>query len=295
MRIRKRNKMIVWLYALASAAMLLAACSGGADGVTGSYTDGGNNGSYTVGGTVSGLGAGNFLVLQNNGGDDLNVTANGAFSFATPVTDGAGYIVTVLTQPAGQTCTVNNGTGIISGASPSNITVSCSTGSGTGSIAVYTGSMNFDLATGASGTADVTWTRFEDLGDTRRYLPSGTMLVDFNVSGCDPLLGQTIPIATSTAASPAETLVVYTSANTAYPQQYQFTLNGDSNVMVTLHCSGPTADHGRRLRRPAVPVVHRRADPERVPELQPHGLDERILDLYGPVTVRDCSGRSEAR
>ena len=38
-----------------------------------------NNG-YTVGGTVSGL-SGGGLVLQNNGGDDIAVSANGTFTF----------------------------------------------------------------------------------------------------------------------------------------------------------------------------------------------------------------------
>ncbi|MCS6972224.1 MAG: hypothetical protein NZL89_04295, partial [Leptospiraceae bacterium] len=36
---------------------------------------------YTVGGTVTGLSG--TLVLQNNGGDDLILTADGNFTFAT--------------------------------------------------------------------------------------------------------------------------------------------------------------------------------------------------------------------
>ncbi|WP_456406423.1 FG-GAP repeat protein, partial [Thiolapillus sp.] len=39
--------------------------------------------AYTLGGSVSGLAPGNSLVLQNNGGDDLTVSADGAFTFAT--------------------------------------------------------------------------------------------------------------------------------------------------------------------------------------------------------------------
>ena len=49
---------------------------------------------YTVGGTVSGL-AGGALVLQDNGGDDLTVTADGAFAFPTAIASGAGFEVTV--------------------------------------------------------------------------------------------------------------------------------------------------------------------------------------------------------
>ena len=40
--------------------------------------------SYTVSGTVSGLAGGFGLVLQNNDGDDLPVSADGSFSFTTP-------------------------------------------------------------------------------------------------------------------------------------------------------------------------------------------------------------------
>ena len=68
--------------------------------------------SFTVGGTLSGLASGT-LVLQNNGGDDLTRTVNGSFNFATTVTTGSAYSVTVLTQPLGHTCTVSNGSGTI--------------------------------------------------------------------------------------------------------------------------------------------------------------------------------------
>ena len=44
--------------------------------------------TYTVGGTVSGL-AGSGLVLRDNDGDDLPVSADGAFAFATELAGGA--------------------------------------------------------------------------------------------------------------------------------------------------------------------------------------------------------------
>ncbi|WP_218944371.1 hypothetical protein, partial [Marinicella rhabdoformis] len=63
---------------------------------------------YTVGVNVSGLAGGNTVVIQNNGGDDLNVNANGVSTFATALDDGSAYNVSVLTQPTSpnQTCVV---------------------------------------------------------------------------------------------------------------------------------------------------------------------------------------------
>ncbi len=83
---------------------------------------------YLVGGTVSGL-KGTGLVLQNNGVDDLTLSANGSFSFATSVPFQGSYAVTVQTQPTGpvQTCVVSNGSGTVAAADVSTIQVSCTT------------------------------------------------------------------------------------------------------------------------------------------------------------------------
>ncbi|MCW8846175.1 MAG: cadherin-like beta sandwich domain-containing protein, partial [Gammaproteobacteria bacterium] len=79
--------------------------------------------SYAVGGTVSGLTG--DLTLQNNAGDDLAIAGDGAFEFAIPVTDGDDYAVTVSAQPAGQTCSVTNGSGTIDAADVSDVSVNC--------------------------------------------------------------------------------------------------------------------------------------------------------------------------
>jgi 6-phosphogluconolactonase (cycloisomerase 2 family)/alpha-tubulin suppressor-like RCC1 family protein len=81
-------------------------------------------GTVTIGGTVSGLtGAG--LVLQNNGGDDEAVAANAAsFTFNTALAEGATYSVSVQTQPAGQSCTIQNATGNAT-ANVTNVQVNC--------------------------------------------------------------------------------------------------------------------------------------------------------------------------
>ncbi len=72
-------------------------------------------------GTVRGL-VGAQLVLQNNGGDDLAISVARSvagtdlydetpFNFATRLVDGAPYLVSVKTAPAGQTCSVYKGAG----------------------------------------------------------------------------------------------------------------------------------------------------------------------------------------
>ena len=103
--------------------------------------------TYTIGGNLSGLGAGKSVVLLNNGGDALTRNANGGFSFATALASGASYAVTVGTQPAGQVCTVNNGSGTVASANVTNVAVSCvnmisgptSTGTGTGTATLTGG------------------------------------------------------------------------------------------------------------------------------------------------------------
>lgn len=107
--------------------LALSACGGG----------GGSGGtpppppvqSYTIGGSITGL-SGSGLVLQDNGGDNLAVASGSkSFTFSTSVATGSRYAVTVLTAPSnpGQTCSVTNGSGTVSGANVTNVAVSCTT------------------------------------------------------------------------------------------------------------------------------------------------------------------------
>jgi FG-GAP repeat protein len=80
-------------------------------------------GAFTVGGTVSGLTSAG-LVLQDNGANDLPISANGAFTFAAPIGSGGSYNVTVLSQPTGQQCTVSNGSGTVA-STVTNVAVAC--------------------------------------------------------------------------------------------------------------------------------------------------------------------------
>ncbi len=83
--------------------------------------------THSVAGSITGLATAG-LVLQMNGADDLSIAANStSFEFETPVAAGSGYHVTVLNQPAGLACTVNNGSGGNINADVSNVQVVCST------------------------------------------------------------------------------------------------------------------------------------------------------------------------
>ena len=81
--------------------------------------------SYTISGTVVGMLSGQSVTLQNNSGDDLTVNSNTSFSFTTKVASGVTYLVTVLTQPTGQTCTPNLNSGVVSG-NVTDVSIICS-------------------------------------------------------------------------------------------------------------------------------------------------------------------------
>ena len=66
------------------------------------------------------------LVLTDNGGDDETITTDGAFTFLTKVASGATYAVAVKTQPANYVCTVTSGSGTVTNADVTNVSVTCS-------------------------------------------------------------------------------------------------------------------------------------------------------------------------
>jgi hypothetical protein len=80
--------------------------------------------AFTLGGTISGL-TGNGLVLAN--GTDTTSPAPGAatFTFPTKLASADSFTVTVFAQPAGETCVVSNGTGVILTSSVTNVVVNC--------------------------------------------------------------------------------------------------------------------------------------------------------------------------
>ncbi len=131
------NSRISALAALIGSTLFLAAC-GSSGGTTPPPTSG------TVGGTVTGLATGASVVLRNNGGNDLAVSANGSFTFSMPMTMNGAYAVTVFHQPTmpAQTCTVTHGTGMMGRGDVTDVAVACVTNSYTlsGTVVGLTGS-----------------------------------------------------------------------------------------------------------------------------------------------------------
>jgi hypothetical protein len=135
---------------------------------------------FTVGGTVTGL-VGSGLVLLDNGTDNLPITKNGSFTFATPLANGENFAVTVLTQPTSpaQTCTVANGSGTVNG-NVTNVQVACS------QVKYSISGVVVGLITGTGDTVELMDNAGDDIfvtGDTSFTFPtqitSGTI---YNVS-----------------------------------------------------------------------------------------------------------------
>lgn len=110
---------------------LLCACGGGGGS--------GMPASFTVGGATTGLGSGDSVVLADNGADPLTISANGSFTFNTPLPQNGAYKVTITTQPTGQACAISMGTGSGVTANVTNVSVACAdltkTWAATGSMA----------------------------------------------------------------------------------------------------------------------------------------------------------------
>jgi hypothetical protein len=114
-----RKPTIFCLFTIMALALTLTACGGSGDSSSSSA-------SYDISATVSGLPAGDAIVLQNNGGDDLSVSADGTATFSESLVDGGSFDVTVANQPADTTklCVVVDPAGTIDGTA-AEVTVNC--------------------------------------------------------------------------------------------------------------------------------------------------------------------------
>jgi N-acetylneuraminic acid mutarotase len=168
--------------------------------------------TFTIGGTVSGL-AGTGLVLQNNGGNNLPVNANGSFTFTTPVASGGTYDVTVLTQPSNpvQSCGTTNAIGTAN-ANVTNVSVIC------------------------PFTALVPVMTTIRVGHTATLLPDGTVLVTGGINGQGAIIN------TAELYDPsAQTFTPLTATMTSVRTGHTATLLPNGLVLIT---GGSTGSDG---------------------------------------------------
>ncbi|MDH5388643.1 MAG: hypothetical protein OEY06_09355 [Gammaproteobacteria bacterium] len=222
--------------------------------------------SFTVGGTVTGLQSGNTLTLQNSAGDDLPISANGVFTFATPVTDGLPYDVTLLTTPSDQSCTSTHGASTLKGANITHVNVFCGLQPGGLSAAVgalpadiynhsqvtlndgtilVAGGISSDVVSPAAYLYDPvakTWTPTGSL-NTQRAFHSATLLSDGKVLVAGGSTTQFVSSQTLTAEiyDPAASTWSTTGDLTIKRSSHTATLLQDGSVLITGGWTGGTA------------------------------------------------------
>lgn len=111
-----------------------------------------------LGGSVSGLAAGQNLTLTNKGGDFVTLFANGAFKFDSSEATGTPYAVTVTTQPSSQRCAVVNGTGTVPAGGVSNIQVDCGNENYNVAVSVSSPTVSTSIDLVLNGTDTITLT-----------------------------------------------------------------------------------------------------------------------------------------
>jgi hypothetical protein len=213
--------------------------------------------TFAVGGRVTGL-AGAGLVLQNNGRDNLAISANGPFILTAALAGGTAYSVTVFSQPAGQFCGISNGLGTVADAAVNTVAVSCgpypftvlSAGMTTArvdhgatllpngqvlllggcdnSIALDTAELyNPATQTFTALTATMTTAR---IGPTATLLPNGQVLI----AGGFNNLASEAPLDTAELYDPeVNTFTALTATMTAVREQQAATLLPDGQVLIT--------------------------------------------------------------
>lgn len=81
--------------------------------------------AYSIGGTLSGLAAGNSIMLSNNGVDNLVLTADGSFTFPIGIANGNAYNLSIAVPPTKQPCTHTYGAGNVQTANVTALIVIC--------------------------------------------------------------------------------------------------------------------------------------------------------------------------
>jgi hypothetical protein len=200
-----RTRVIAGVCGVAISAML-AGCGGN------------SSGNATISGKVTNLAAGTSVSIANNGGPSMVISSNSNFTFSGTVPSNGGYKVVVTAQPTGQTCVVNNGSGLVdfAGNDVNNVVVDCyannpiavnvtgldSGNSMTFALTLQNNTISVPASTSLSVNTSAT-TNFPVL------LPLGTL---YNVSISQQPTGSSAQVCTASPTTPFSGAVVAVSA-----------------------------------------------------------------------------------
>lgn len=194
--------------------------------------------SYTIGGNLSGYSAsvGAPVLKDSISGQTVTLSANGAYSFSSPIVSGQNYNVTLQTLPTNpwQTCSVTGGSGTVSGSNVTNIDIACSLDAHTVGISisgltgatgiVLTDSSNGDTLSGFSADGSYTFSSSINSG------------MPYNVSVSTQPTGRTCTVASGsgTIANADVVLTVTCSTNTynISGTVSGFPASGSSNLVI---------------------------------------------------------------
>lgn len=174
--------------------------------------------TYTISGNLTGLN-GNQVILQNNAGDDLTLTADGDFTFNRVIIEGADYAVSVLTDPINpfQTCSVSNGSGTNIMADVTNVQVTCTTN-------------QYNVGVTVTGLGGVSVVLQNNYGDDLT-ISSNAVLSNF-ATALDDLSAYAVTVLTN-PNSPNQTCLVAGGTNS----DGTGAITGNHEVTITLTCT----------------------------------------------------------
>lgn len=179
-----------------------------------------SNPRYAVGGSVSGLTSGTgTLILNGNSANLVEFSANSPFTFPTSLANGSYYEVTLSRQPSDtQTCRVMNGSGTITGANVTNVSVSCVPIVNTTLSVTPRGTIPVNgpsLCTPGPVSLTVTNTGTSTAFNVSALLPSGWIGVTQTATGC-------------AAIAPGGTCTLSFTSTTPYVAQGRIIITGDN-------------------------------------------------------------------
>jgi hypothetical protein len=167
-----------------------------------------SGGSFTISVAVTGLTG--TLVVEDSPTDQLTFTTNTTKTFATKYASGASYSVTVVTQPAGQTCTLgSNASGTITG----NITVTatCAASGGSLTISVAVTGLTGTLVVEDSPTDQLTFTT----NTTKTFATKYASGASYSVTVVTQPAGQTCTLGSNASGTITSNVTVKATCSTA--------------------------------------------------------------------------------